>query len=225
MDPRRPLDPYGMPMSPPPTTQNTMYSPGPIRGSPMRSQVTSPVPGQYNQMTRFEQTHYYESPAPMQASPYPIPSSQSTMNNPPGTDPTVWAQYQEFVRNQQTQRFQQPPANMLPPSVVPPQNPYHPRPPFPQDSGYGSGIYDDLGQAHGLPSRQPQASAPRPGHNYGKVVARGNSRVIRGNAIDSTRPNMIDRQHTYSDAEVDGNADIFDGDVTTEQMRAFYLRG
>jgi len=211
-------------MSPPLSAKNTMYSPIPAGASPMRfSQAPSPIPGPSNQMAMFQPGQCFESPAPVRPSPYPTPSSQSTMDPPPNTDPAQWAQFQDFLRNQQMQHFQQPPTNMPLPSILP-QNQLYAQQPLSRDSGYGSGTYDNLGQAHGLPVQQPQGYATRPGHTYGKVVAKGNARVIRGNAHDSTRPLMNERQHQYNEAEVGDQADMFDGDVTTEQMREFYLR-
>lgn len=146
------------------------------------------------------------------------------MNAPPGFDPVEWAQYQEFKRMQQQQVFQQPPPNMLPPNAFPPRMPYYAQQPSPRDSGYASGIYENLGQAHGLPVRQLQTYAARPGHTYGKVIAKGNAKVIRGNVKDSTRPIMNEKEHSYGEAEVDSETNMHDGDVTTEYAREFYFR-
>lgn len=221
MDPRAA---HGV-MSPPATGKMTLtYLQPHVAASPVRSQVSSPMPRADNQMAMFQPGFQYDSPAPMQVSPYPTPSSQSTLVAPAGFDPVQWAQFQEFQRMQQQQAFTQPPSNMPPPTPFQPQMPqYAPQPPQ-RDSGYGSGMYENLGQTHGLPGQHTQASNTRPGHTYGKVTAKGNARIIRGNARDSTRPIMNERQHQYSEAEVDGDADMFDGDVTTEQMREFYLR-
>lgn len=232
-DPRAPVNAHGM-LSPALTAKSTRYSPSPAPPSPARfPQAASPVSGPNNHMDVFQQMMYTDSPAPMKMSPYPTPSSQSTMDTPAGFDPAMWAEALRHAhRAQQQQLFQQPPTNMPPPNAFPPRDTYYPQQHHQQhsqqhpqqDSGYGSGTYDNLGQAHGLPGQHSQANNVRPGHTYGKVVAKGNARVIRGNARDSTRPVMNERQHRYSDAEVDGDADMFDGDVTTEQMREFYLR-
>jgi len=223
MDPRAPFNAYGT-MSPPPTTKNTMYSPSPVRASPVRSQVASPLPHPYNQMAMFQPRHYTESPAPMQVSPYPTPSSQSTMNAPPGFDPLQWAKFIEFQRMEQQQVFQQPPPNMPPPNAIPPQMAHYRQQPSRGDSGYASGAYDNLGQAHGLPGQHPQVSDARSGHTYGKVVARGNAKVIRGNVKDPIRPIGNEKKHSYGEAEVDNETNMYDGDVTTEFAREFYLR-
>ncbi|KAK5311871.1 hypothetical protein LTR70_008519 [Exophiala xenobiotica] len=223
MDPRAPVNAYGT-MSPPPTAKNTMYSPGAVRASPVSSQVASPLPNPHNQMAMFYPHHYSESPAPIQVSPYPTPSSQSTMNAPPGIDPLQYAKFLEFQRMEQQQVFQQPPPNMPPPNAIPPQMAHYRQQPSRGDSGYASGVYDNLGQAHGLPGQHPQASAARAGHTYGKVVAKGNAKVIRGNIQDSTRPNPNEKKHIYGDAEAEDESEVCDGNVPMEFARSFYIR-
>lgn len=154
-------------------------------------------------------------------------------------------QERERERQQQEQERQQQQVQLRyqpqPPTVMPHfsqnMNPYR------QDPGYEAGPFDrpfelyrtgphdvgragqyDLGQMHGLPGqRQMQAFSPRQGHSYGTVTAIGNARVVRGNVIDPGRGNaQFSRQHEYGQGRVAENATLFDGDITTDEMKNFW---
>ena len=145
-----------------------------------------------------------------------------------------WAQVQDFQRMQHQLAFQQPPSDMVPttfqqhpPNMMPLntfQRPYQPYTPQFSDSGYASGVYEGLGQAHGLPGQYAQTHAT--GHTtYGKVIARGNTKVIRDNVEVSVNPTAKPKLHKYGDAEDDSNeTNIYDGDVSIDFARTFYHR-
>lgn len=130
---------------------------------------------------------------------------------------------QQEQQQQQQQQWQQVQLRPQPqPPAVMPQFSQNMRP-YRQDSGFVDGQYD-LGQMHGLPGqRQVQSFAYRPGHSYGTVTAVGNARVVRGNVIDSGRGNaQWARQHEYGQGQIGDQARMFDGDVTTDQMKDFW---
>lgn len=101
--------------------------------------------------------------------------------------------------------------------------PMHMQPIHQNDSNYGF-PYDNLGQAHGLPGQRQQPVVTQPnGHFYGAVDVRGNARVIRGNVLDSMRPNMRTRNHEYSGVmRIGENAKLWDGDQTEEAAKLFW---
>lgn len=131
-------------------------------------------------------------------------------------DPQQWQEFMAFQRQKEMQRFEQPPVNMMP------RNPQFVNQNAPPDSGYGTGHFQTLGQAHGLPGQQQQTATLRPGHTYGNLTASGNARVIRGNVSDSRAPNTLERSHVYGAGNLTGNARIFEGNVTSEEMKGFW---
>lgn len=161
------------------------------------------------------------------------------MAAPAGFDPAEWAHFQQYQRMKQQQRFEQAPSNMPPPAAFPShipqytqhpqytqypqysQNPQYVQQPFPRDSGYGSGSFDNIGQGHGLPGQQPQAPNVQTGHTYGKVTANGNSRVVRGNVQDPTRPLAKPRQHIFGEGVTNDEARMFNGDITSQDFMHF----
>lgn len=242
-DPRQtPFNRHGQ-LSPPSSAKGTFdepvtgrYGPQPGYNSPRSSIRSSQLDEDNSRMAIYHSGQQFSSPDPILAnSPYPTPISQSQSESIGSTqyidraseEQQEFAEFQKWklqqkLRQQQIQVRQEhgPPAAM-------PRNPQYVQRPFPlpgqgfQDSGYGSGNYEDAGQFYGQPGQKPQAYS-RPGHRYGNIIASGNSRVVRGNVIDSTRPNMVDRQHDYGIGQTSDKARIVDGNITAEMMKGFW---
>lgn len=180
------------------------------------TQIASPLPNPQQQMTVYHNGSQVASPPQMNttpASPYPTPSSQSSMN----VDSHRWQAFLEYERQQQQQQF-----SLVPPNMIAQQPAFISQGMPQQDSGYGSGQYETLGQQQGLPGQQPQTHTSRPGHKYGNVTASGNARVIRGNVKDPGTPNTVVRDHTYGEGRFSDTAKIFDGDVPSKIMENFW---
>lgn len=151
---------------------------------------------------------------------------------------TFALQQQELQRHhhqqQQQQQYTQPPPQQIhngfpqPTQQVPLPNTSGLRHQT-RDSGYGS--YDTYDRTYGqsfagyqqMPF-PPQQAQPIIGNKYGKIRAKGNSKVLMANVVDkNTNPYML-RQQQYEDAEFDENADAMLDDVTVEGMQAFFAR-
>lgn len=207
-------------------------------------------PSENNQLAPFYAGQQSESPAPVDASPYPV--SRATRASQQGDTPTGSTVYldrqseisqnleelEEFRRwkldQMRKKEFEQRRGQQVqmrpqygPPTVMP-RNPEYVQPNYMQGSAFGpDGSYPDLGQMHGLPGRsalQSQQYQVRPGHRYGTVIATGNARVVRGNVVDPGRGghHMIEKQHDYGDALFRDKARVFDGNVTTDDMKGFW---
>ncbi|KAK5085959.1 hypothetical protein LTS08_006451 [Lithohypha guttulata] len=188
------------------------------------------------QMAIYHGGQQFASPSPLTTSPYPVPISAgqshgSTEYIDRATEKQEeMAEFRKWRAMQRQQQAQQQQVQMRcqagPPAAMP-RNPQYVQQPFPlpqmhNDSGYGSGTFENYGQFQAFPGQRPQAYAAKPGHKYGNVVASGNSRVVRGNVIDRTAPNMLERQHEYGDATSSDKARVFDGNVTSEDMKGFW---
>ncbi|KAK5080110.1 hypothetical protein LTR70_008793 [Exophiala xenobiotica] len=144
----------------------------------------------------------------------------SNLEKEESTGEEWWSDYLE--RMEQQQDTEQLPPSILPPNVSPTRRPY-PETPSPL-SGYYSGVFDKPSQAYGLPGQYPQMPTPRSGHTFGKTAIKGNAKVHQGNILDSTRPSVNEKKQTCGDAKAENETNKFDGDVTTEFAKEFYLR-
>lgn len=70
---------------------------------------------------------------------------------------------------------------------------------------------------------QPIYYPVRQGHTFGKVIVKGNAKVLMGNGI-SSRPTGLERQHTYSDVEIEDEGNLRMGDMSEDRIAAFFAR-
>jgi len=89
---------------------------------------------------------------------------------------------------------------------------------------YSYDYFGSIGQASSLPDQQSQFYGTAPRRVYGSPITIGGYSVVIGDISYLTPPAASDRIYQYSTAEVSEDVKVYDGDMSTEELRTFSLK-